>query len=397
MPPPTASSAPPRSRHFPHIPVFIVENHNDVLEFIYRCLGARYLPFQNVALLHFDAHPDMTVPRDMPATHTRDKSQLLAALSIENWIMPACYAGHFDRLVWCKPPWARQMPAGEQRFTIGDYAGVLAVSCALEYFVSEGSYRPAADLANGRPVRLRTIELPLSGDDETGDIATVAGDLQTGPFVLDIDLDFFSTHNPFRDLYPKAQAYDRLLDIFEYERVANKDCDDDVAEPPHALHCSRERLNQLDDLERIFQHLQRNGGHLTGITAACDSVQRVWPLLTELCERLRDNYACADIDWMLVYNAGCTRDSVGGDLPHHESTASELDEMVGHFERMLRGLQPAAVPTVITVARSSLDDYCPAEQVDDIQQRVWQALTRVYGERLAAKPILYYADEEWTL
>ena len=30
-------------------------------------------------------------------------------LSIENWIIPAVYAGHVDTVIWMKPPWAEQM------------------------------------------------------------------------------------------------------------------------------------------------------------------------------------------------------------------------------------------------------------------------------------------------
>ena len=85
-------------RQFPKIPIFIVENHNDVLEFIYRCLGARYLPFANNRIIHFDSHPDMTIPKYMPSEFVRDKDRLLEALSIENWLMPTVYAGHFSEL-----------------------------------------------------------------------------------------------------------------------------------------------------------------------------------------------------------------------------------------------------------------------------------------------------------
>lgn len=42
-------------------------------------------------------------------------------LSIENWILPAVYAGHFKYLVWVKPPWANQMTDGVQTFLIGKH------------------------------------------------------------------------------------------------------------------------------------------------------------------------------------------------------------------------------------------------------------------------------------
>lgn len=80
-------------RKFNRIPVFIVDYHNDVLEFIYRCLATRHLPLERNVLVHFDSHPDLVVARDIPASASYDKDVMLNELSIENWIMPTLYAG----------------------------------------------------------------------------------------------------------------------------------------------------------------------------------------------------------------------------------------------------------------------------------------------------------------
>lgn len=80
-------------RKFSKIPVFIVDYHNDVLEFIYRCLATRHLPLERNVLVHFDSHPDLVVARDIPASDSYDKDTMLNELSIENWIMPTLYAG----------------------------------------------------------------------------------------------------------------------------------------------------------------------------------------------------------------------------------------------------------------------------------------------------------------
>jgi hypothetical protein len=41
---------------------------------------------------------------------------------------------------------------------------------------------------------------------------------QGDPFVLDIDLDFFSTRNPFRGLYENADLYSRLQELYNFKR-----------------------------------------------------------------------------------------------------------------------------------------------------------------------------------
>lgn len=81
-------------RKFQKIPIFIADYHNDVLEFIYRCFATRHLPLENNILIHFDSHPDMVISRDIAAISSFDKETMLAELSIENWIMPTCYAGN---------------------------------------------------------------------------------------------------------------------------------------------------------------------------------------------------------------------------------------------------------------------------------------------------------------
>jgi len=80
-------------RKFQRIPVFIVDYHNDVLEFIYRCLATRHLPLANNTIVHFDSHPDLVIPRHIAASATYEKETMLNELTIENWIMPTLYAG----------------------------------------------------------------------------------------------------------------------------------------------------------------------------------------------------------------------------------------------------------------------------------------------------------------
>ncbi|XP_023718093.1 UPF0489 protein C5orf22 homolog [Cryptotermes secundus] len=106
-------------KKFKELPIFVAENHNEVLPFIYRCMGSKHLPLEGNTIIHLDSHPDMLIPKGMPADTVWDKHELFSQLSIENWMMPAAYAGHFSSLVWIKPPWAQQMADGTHSFCIG--------------------------------------------------------------------------------------------------------------------------------------------------------------------------------------------------------------------------------------------------------------------------------------
>lgn len=378
---PIMTKQPPKLRRFKRIPIFIVENHNEVLEFIYRCFGARYLPFQGNQLVHFDSHPDMTVPRNMPSTFVNDKDRLLDTLSIENWIMPTAFAGHFTDLVWCKPPWAKQIPAGSTEFLIGDHCGLIRLNSTMEYFVSEGSYRMEQDLKSAKLIRLQTIEINEKSN------KVVQREVDTANiFVLDIDLDFFSTRNPFLDIYDKAKVYEQLKPIFFYEMEKSQ-------EPQLILDCVRKRLEQLDELEKVFGVLQA-GGRLNDIPQTrAVPIENVWSELNELVNSVNTNFKDEKIDWMMIYDAGCTRDST--DLPHHESSDEEIDQLMKYFESFLRGLD--GDPTVITISRSTEDNYCPKHQVEDIQRKVLEVLNNVYGLRVTDKPILHYKEDAWSL
>ncbi|KAG8183438.1 hypothetical protein JTE90_005697 [Oedothorax gibbosus] len=76
----------------------------------------------------------------------------------------------------------------------------------------------------------------------------------------------------------------------------------------------------------------------------------------------------------LLNDAGCTCDDC--DLPHHVSGKDEVRHLVDATRNFLRRLPR---PAVITVARSSRDDYCPPEDVDFIQELVLAMLEQVYG------------------
>lgn len=69
--------------------------------------------------------------------------------------------------------------------------------------------------------------------------------VQDEPYVLDIDLDFFSTRNPFLSLYEKANAYKRLQNLYCFPENGDVDLDTSVTR----------RKQQLCELQNFFSHL----------------------------------------------------------------------------------------------------------------------------------------------
>lgn len=237
-------------KQFRKIPIYVVEEHNDVLQFIYSAIGGKKLPLEGTTLLHLDAHPDMLLDHKLKGEDARAGRKVLQLLQIENWIVPAAAAGHLDRVVWIRPPWANQFCDGSRLIHVGDHpaTGFLRVDCKEPYYLSDALY--SSQLVNKRKFMLTVAELSTRMD---SNIHNLCNELDIHiPFVLDIDLDFFSTANPFLSLYSNIGLYDLLEDIFRFDIPVNNDLKSIEA-------TVNLREEQLQDLEELFMYLEENG------------------------------------------------------------------------------------------------------------------------------------------
>jgi hypothetical protein len=133
------------------------------------------------------------------------------------------------------------------------------VTCLTTYYISEGLFAPPDQLIDPKTIRLFVLQLTDAGGDRleladqllriTEQVAEVAH------WILDIDLDFYSTLNPFVSLYGAARLYEQLRELYTCA----------PAPPPTmeagprmaaALLLAQERVQQLDWLQGIFNFLQ---------------------------------------------------------------------------------------------------------------------------------------------
>ncbi|XP_008589110.1 PREDICTED: UPF0489 protein C5orf22 homolog [Galeopterus variegatus] len=401
-----------RLRRYPALPVWVVEDHQEVLPFIYRAIGAKHLPASNISFLHFDSHPDLLIPVNMPADTVFDKETLFGELSIENWIMPAVYAGHFSHVIWLHPTWAQQIREGKHHFLVGKDTSTttIRVTSTDYYFLSDGLYVPEDQLENQKPLQLDVImvkpyklcnnqendavssakkpKLALEDSENTastncdsyseglkkdtvtqrsgqtclepscsrssesqgcqttvntGEILEI---LKKGDaFVLDIDLDFFSVKNPFKEMFTQEE-YNILQKLYQFKKPGANLTEEELVDIVDT------RIHQLEDLEATFADL-------------CDADDE------ETVQRWASNPGLLG---KLVHQAGLTCDY--SELPHHISTEQEIEYLIQSVYYLLKNLPK---PTLVTIARSSMDDYCPPEQVDAIQEKVLSVLHSLYG------------------
>ncbi|XP_029310135.1 UPF0489 protein C5orf22 homolog [Cottoperca gobio] len=415
-------SSVPLKRVYTKLPVWIVEDHHDVVCHIYRAIASRHLPPQNIKMVHLDSHPDLLIPVNMSADTVFEKEKLFSELSIENWIMPMVYAGHVSCVAWLHPYWAQQITEGEHRMAVGrdPSTTTIRVTSTDNYFLSDGLYVSEKQLENSKALRLNVVKVnpvkptekqseedtercfakrarnageascselllrctdtlrPAEGskntslaaaddDEDEGSTSYVVKRIsaflsETEPYILDIDLDFFSCKNPFKELYTQEE-YAILKELYNF-RGPSPDAEEEELDE-----CVDRRVHQLEDLEAAFADLLEDDGEDTVTRWASNPGMSS---LTQLVSSLKSRNLCPDYE--MVHQAGLTCDS--SELPHHISTDEEIDRLISAVQLFLKALPK---PTLVTMSRSSLDEYCPVEQVDSVQSRVLAVLESLYG------------------
>ena len=360
-------------KKYPQLPVHIVEDHNDALYYILRAVGSKHLPFNNNLLIHFDSHPDLLIPGDLKASEVYDVPVMLPKLSIENWILVSAFAGQISSIVWIKPPWSNQIEDGDYSFFIGRQKGTdsIKVSCPILYFVAEMLYCRKDDLEDEKEIFLlvRTLGFEFSHNLEKDilDLIKKHGEY----YILDVDLDFFTTMNPFLDMHSKVEMYRRLREIYSFDFTATQD--DEV------MDAQMKRTNQITDLKKVFttlqelkdiDEIQRKVSSICEVIKEADKRKSMTELIEDLCKECGP-----EIDWELVHDAGCTCDDRAHELPHHISTNEEITSLMASARKLITSFPS---PTIITLARSSLDDYCPPNQVNKVQEVLCEFLRKSF-------------------
>ncbi|XP_004347058.2 hypothetical protein CAOG_05373 [Capsaspora owczarzaki ATCC 30864] len=178
----------------------VVDAHDRALVHWHNAIRARQLPLSKIGLVHFDSHPDLGIPDHLQAATVFKPDELYQQIDIAEFILPAVFAGHVSHMLWIRPPWARQIADGKYTITVGRelISGLVKVHCGeqlLPYFVDDGAAVERLEALDGpscKTLALCVAALPLVPAQHA-----FLSDASVSTWILDIDLDYFSTTNPW--------------------------------------------------------------------------------------------------------------------------------------------------------------------------------------------------------
>ena len=234
------------------IPVVIVESHQHVLEHIHDVLRRKQKQKQldHWSMLHFDAHPDLGLPPNLPALScfrprqpelwcgNKNLYELLdsTASGIAEWMLPLVMAANLKTIDWVKPPCSNQLPVGHHSYRVGAYDPkksnhchrddistsvqsfmdlepdhVLRVDWCHTYYLDDEECAVVStdQLVLPQTLHLNVMELQAAGSRDhllvrkdmnildSNNLLKNDNDHSLLPWSLDICLDYFACVNPF--------------------------------------------------------------------------------------------------------------------------------------------------------------------------------------------------------
>ena len=409
--------------------------------------------------VHFDAHPDMSVPTTTKLTDWTNLASLHDALEddvcgISQFIVPLVANGIVSKVVWLRSPWSDQIDDGSYHYHVGDVVSTspgdcdarrdAAVSLAVDYYVDDDSYRPESELnmATAKTVDLMVTCLgSLQSQSQPPQVHTIDVENEDDVcWVLDICLDYFSTLNPFlpelesalrQDLLSATSSAALTLDPKEALAVVQnlfrfmpfRRC-------PTTVGCDvrQMRTHVLDLLKQLLLPTVKEDGERDKDKEedAHSNIKRqrycIEHVVSEnLLQGLSTLYGQCDNDafvcpflMLLPHLSSATRKlihEIGSAvlLPHHISDEDEIDLLVAQMKTFLETVCSKAIsccsggisrslgrPAVVTIARSAVDGFIPSHVVDGIQEKVLTVLRDVLsGHWDTNGPANVVENDEW--
>jgi len=164
--------------------------------------------------------------------------------------------------------------------------------------------------------------------------------------------------------------YDRIKSIYHFELNESMSIEGNQS-------ARKKSLKQLGIFFKSLRALKSSGNIMSKLPELLKAIsdKQVNVKVKSLVEDMTDCRDGLEEDWNLLHCAGCTSDGDDSSLPNHPSSDLEISTLVKQFSSLLDCLPR---PMIVTLARSSLDDYCPPSKVEQVQNLVVEQLHDKY-------------------
>lgn len=390
------------------LPIFVVDEHDGSMVVTLRAIELGHCP-KKFNFLHFDSHPDLGCIKDEKEhelinecfTGNPSIRRLYKTTDIATWIIPMVLMGHTDYVVWACANWCNQFNPGKWKLLCGKdkHDGRLKVGTrgnkkwtCLEYWAAGDSVCREENFEYFREWTLEVIKFNKKGMLPKKQRESITNSFRAAPWVLDIDEDFFSCNNPYRDEFCDLfgqEMYNCLEEIYDYRDqsegmdVMKQIYKQQLYNKPWQRFSKLKLVKTLmdnmlyeDDLaeqhmKNFHKFLRKNwpkGGYEDSDdedegeekTEEMDDLDREIASIREMEDEEEDE------QWHISHFFPLSSLHTAGSLsclPHHISTASQIKTLANQVEEILAALPD---PVHITLATSRLDRYLPDSQANVI-------------------------------
>ena len=216
-----------------------------------------------------------------------------------------------------------------------------------------------------RTFTLHVLEIPhKSSKTDSVVISTLKDILLDQTWCLDIDMDFYSTQNPFKGVL--GDHFDCIHDIFRFR---------DQSSIEETL---KHRKSQLACLKNLCNEDIAAASNSADVSLYLSNLISRHPNLCRTINEAREIVRGDEFITDLFYIGQQT------ELPHHVSTADEIQTLLKKTEFMLKSLD--SHPVAITMARSEYDEYSSPGTLDHVHTELVEMLKALYNVPASLKP-----------
>jgi len=372
------------------MPVYVVDLHDGAMIPFIDAIKSKDLPTQGCKMLHYDSHPDLgNIERKsshiIEAAKGRfNKKGVDSLTDIATWITPLVVAGYLDEVIWVAGHWCKQIKEGTYELVCGigrdgklktcDFDESRPSSALRDYWAGDGTDSKLSKVKYQRKWILHVVKYSKEGTLNAEQTQLIKDVCVGHPWVLDIDEDFFSCNNPYRDGFEACfgkKTFTLLRTLYETEIEHSGDYNDNdlmkkIFNKKLFVRSATEYIRHtlVRQMIGILNKAGKNGKEL---------MKQFYKIFNQHYQTTGHKVDIKPQDLVTFKDLNDSGEMNG--LPHHISELDEITAMGNTTARLLKSLDR---PLYVTLATSRSDRYLPDCQAAIIHGMLDEMMETVY-------------------